>query len=219
MRDEAGRYIQNQELCRSDLHLWAENAVESGGVLRCRECVRMNSRRYKMKNRKSAPSPPTSIEWRDIPGYEGLYQISERGDIWRITKSQGTSGGLVRVHKRGRYWKATLCKDGIEKEFRIHVLVALAFINLKPETAEVVRHLDDDADNNHFSNIAYGTRSDNVRDMHANIFGRRWLTEEDREAIRIDYRPTDEIADEYGIARQTVRRIKHQGKEDNHGSI
>lgn len=211
MRDDSGKYLPNQDQCRAGLHPWPESAVERGGVVRCRECTKVNSRRYKAKKRKPVPLPPTTVEWRDIPGYEGLYQVSEHGDVWRIAKSTGTSGGALRAIRRGRYWKVDLYKESVGQEFRVHVLVALVFIGSKPDWAEVVRHLDDDADNNHFTNLAYGTHSDNQRDRYTNNPSMPWLTESIRDAIRDDPRSRKKIADEYGIFQATVGKIKREG--------
>jgi hypothetical protein len=53
--------------------------------------------------------------------------------------------------------------DGVQKTFRVHQLVAAAFIGLCPEGQEV-RHLDGTRDNNASSNLAYGDRSANMMD-------------------------------------------------------
>jgi hypothetical protein len=113
------------------------------------------------------PPPLADREWRDVPGFEGLYIVSEYGDVW-ATKRQGSAGGPVKPTKRGPYWKVGLYGDGEGMEYRIHVLVAAAFLGPMPSDAVLVRHLDDDPRNNHHSNLAYGTTSDNLYDRYKN---------------------------------------------------
>lgn len=143
--------------------------VLRGGKPQCVECHRIVSRRYKAKLKVPSPPPPRDREWRDIPGYEGLYQVSEYGDVWSMVRRRGTRGGPRAAVKRGKYWKVDLSRDSRQiKEWRVHVLVALAFLGPMPEDCRLVRHLDDDTDNNHFTNLAYGTHSDNLKDRYRN---------------------------------------------------
>jgi hypothetical protein len=81
--------------------------------------------------------------------------------------SKGTRGGPLTQVKRGPYWKVDLYQDAVRREARVHVLMAEAFIGPRPE-GQIVRHLDDNPDNNHISNIVYGTYSDNLRDARSN---------------------------------------------------
>ena len=73
-------------------------------------------------------------QWRDIDGYEGLYQVSSLGRI-KSCPRKGAHGGILKVHPNNRgYLKARLQdkKQG-KDEFRfVHRLVAQAFIHLFP---------------------------------------------------------------------------------------
>jgi len=112
--------------------------------------------------------------WRDIEGYEGLYQVSNLGRVKslhglseRIMKNRNVSGG---------YQALLLTKNKISKNFLVHRLVAQAFIpNLegKPE----VNHINEDKTNNrvdnlewmtHIENSMFGTRNER---SSANRFG------------------------------------------------
>ena len=65
------------------------------------------------------------MEWFDIKGYEGLYQINKNGEVRSLphyTKfKNGTSyhnGKLLKLHDSGKgYLKVDLCKDGKQKDF------------------------------------------------------------------------------------------------------
>lgn len=94
-------------------------------------------------------------------GYEDTtYEISNLGRIrngGRVLKPWLTLG----------YPCITLCRNGEQKKKRIHVLVAEAFLGPRPEGATDVRHLDGNPGNPVVTNLAYGTRSDNMCDATA----------------------------------------------------
>lgn len=50
------------------------------------------------------------------------------------------------------------------KTFRVHTLVALAFLGERPKHKNLIRHLDSNKQNNHYSNLAYGTDKENYAD-------------------------------------------------------
>ena len=102
--------------------------------------------------------------WKDIEGYEGLYQISNKGRVkslkWgkeRILKPGITSSG---------YLKVLLCKNGMIKHIKIHRLVANAFIT-NPENKPQVNHKDENKFNNSVNNLEWSTAKEN------NNFGTR----------------------------------------------
>ena len=75
--------------------------------------------------------------WKDIPGYEGLYQVS---NFLRV-KSLRWQGGRImkaRINEKG-YPCLSLFKDGVNKYFGVHILAARAFIP-NPENKPVVHH-------------------------------------------------------------------------------
>lgn len=98
-------------------------------------------------------------EFRPIPGFPG-YQVSDLG----MVVSYRSGRRVVRVPSRqDGYLRLMLHIDGVHHKRGVHQLVALAFIGPCPDGQEV-RHLDNVRDNNVPSNLAYGTRSDNMRD-------------------------------------------------------
>lgn len=103
-----------------------------------------------------------SIEWRPVVGYECIYEVSERGDITNVRTGQVLSG---RPHPGG-YLKYQLWRDRRGTHYGVHQIVARAFIGTP--TGPVVRHVDDNPLNNHYSNLAYGTQRDNVNDSIRN---------------------------------------------------
>lgn len=73
--------------------------------------------------------------WKDIKGYEGLYQVSNFGRI----KSIKTNTVLKPFLSNKGYYQVSLCKNGIRKKFLVHRLVAIAFIP-NPNNYKCVNH-------------------------------------------------------------------------------
>lgn len=111
-------------------------------------------------------------EWRDIKGYEGLYQVSNLGrvrslDRYIINKSnkrQYYNGKILNGNIRQGYLKLTLSKNNSQKTIPIHILVAKTFIP-NPESKPEVNHIDGNKANNCVNNLEWVTRSEN--ELHA----------------------------------------------------
>jgi len=86
--------------------------------------------------------------WKDIPGYEGLYQVSNLG---RVRSLNYHRSGQVRVLSLGKlnkgYLGVGLCKNGKMKTYKVHRLVAIAFIP-NPLNLPEVNHKDENKENN-----------------------------------------------------------------------
>ncbi len=103
-------------------------------------------------------SEQTSIEtWQQITDYEGFYSVSTFGSI----RNDKTNKILKqKVTKRG-YHGLMLKKPGLRKDFRVHRLVASAFIP-NPLHKKDVDHRDRDRSNNNVENLRWSTRSENM---------------------------------------------------------
>lgn len=95
-------------------------------------------------------------EWRDVVGYEGLYQVSNLGHV----KSLYSNKMLKSVRLITGYLTVCLHKNGKQKNHHIHRLVAEAFLP-NPNKLPVVMHLDDNKTNNIASNLKWATHSEN----------------------------------------------------------
>ena len=108
--------------------------------------------------------------WKDIKGYEGLYQISNTGKIKSLEryKDNHSKKQLVKekirkqiISKTG-YYTCMLTKNGNLKLFKVHRIVAEAFIP-NPNNYPIINHIDGNKLNNNVSNLEWCTRSENQK--------------------------------------------------------
>jgi hypothetical protein len=109
--------------------------------------------------------------WRDVQGYEGLYMVSNLGNVKALPRFHNNNGcgymqkeRIMLQGKRGRYPRVTLRKDGIAKDMSVHRLVAMAFIP-NPEKKPCVNHIDNNPENNCVDNLEWCTHRENA--LHA----------------------------------------------------
>lgn len=177
-------------------------------------------------------------EWRAVPGYEGLYLVSDHGVILSSART------IVQVNRWGKeaprnlsakflaqtpdksphgYGRLTvkLSKDGKAKTHLVHRLVAAAFLGPCPDGMQVA-HCDGDPTNNHVSNLRYATPLENTGDkfLHGTVLrgscvGNAKLNEAQVRKIKRAKGTVYEIAAEFGISIAHVSRIR-SGKRWRH---
>ncbi len=111
------------------------------------------------------------VEWRDVIGYERFYRISEFGETMRVGSKMGAKvGRILSTHftKNGYKLVDLYGEGGARKKFLVHRLVAAAWIGPRPDGLDV-NHKDGNKENNHYGNLEYMTRSDNM--LHASRNG------------------------------------------------
>lgn len=98
-----------------------------------------------------------SEEWKPIPGFEGMYEVSTWGRVksYLYSKRYKTSERILSPGKNNKgYYFVTLCKDNKKKKCTIHRLVAEAFI-FNPSNFPQVNHKDEHKENNCVSNLEW----------------------------------------------------------------
>lgn len=182
-----------------------------------------------------SPDPKdTSERWVPVAWFEGLYEVSDHGRVKSLERvvplrdhpflKQRTLPERIlrmKVNKpSGRAYarhQVTLCKDGLEYTFNVARLVAQAFLP-NPNGYELVLHLDDDATNNHYSNLQWGTHAENVSqavDRHRYVRGELHhasrLTQMQRDwayAMLLRGTPVRQLARVLGVNHQIISDLR-----------
>ena len=102
--------------------------------------------------------------WKDVVGYEGLYQISNLGNIKSIYYGEKEKILKIRKDDKG-YPQAHLSKNGEMKDFKVHRLVATAFIGDIPD-GFVINHINGIKDDNRVENLEICTYSHNAKEAY-----------------------------------------------------
>lgn len=102
--------------------------------------------------------------WKDVPGYEGRYRVSDLGRVWSLHH------GRVLTPKRSAhgYQAVTLCKGGAKRRFYIHRLVACSFLPKPGAECREVNHVDLNKANNRADNLQWVTHRENQRHAYEN---------------------------------------------------
>lgn len=100
------------------------------------------------------------MSWKDVIGWENIYEVSDSGMIRRVDTGIVLS---LKPHKNG-YVYANLSFNGIKQHFRVHRLVAISFIP-NPDKKEYVNHVNGIKHDNRVENLEWTTPSEN--DLHA----------------------------------------------------
>jgi hypothetical protein len=110
--------------------------------------------------------------FKDIKGYEGMYQISNLGNVKSLSRPRSetqknmiTKDRILKssISNRG-YKRVILVKDKIKKSLLVHRLIAIAFIP-NPENKKDINHKDSDRLNNNIDNLEWCTPKENTAHM------------------------------------------------------
>ena len=119
--------------------------------------------RFSQVHNKATTKGGSDMEvWKDIQGYEGLYQVSNLGNVrslnWRNT---GQVRNLYLKPQNRGYLQVELAKCGQKRGFTVHRLVAMAFVSGYAE-GKVVNHINEDKRDNRAENLEWVSQSDNT---------------------------------------------------------
>lgn len=160
--------------------------------------------------------------WKSVVGYEGVYEVSDLGNVRSLDRIDAAGHRLkartIRTSKnRGGYHVICLSKDGRQKTVTLHSVVLTAFVGPRPD-GMFGCHGDDCQDNNSLSNLRWDTPSANGADKVRNgrsVTGSRHhrskLTEDQVTHIRetIGSISGYEMARIFGVTPSTISSIRN----------
>ena len=138
--------------------------------------------------------------WKDVVGFEGLYEVSNFGKVHSLRKNVPKEKMLTPFNNDG-YLRVTLRVNEKSHNMLVHRMVATAFIE-NPEGKECVNHIDGNKKNNCVSNLEWATKSENTR--HAIRLGLRPLVCE-RKVKRGAENPNSKIVAQIGVDGDVIR--------------
>ena len=98
--------------------------------------------------------------YKDIEGYEGLYQVSNLGNVKSLKNNKTKKEKVLKLAIRNGYLKVDLCKNNKKKTYNVHRLVAKAFIE-NNNNYYFVNHKDECRTNNVVENLEWCTQKYN----------------------------------------------------------
>lgn len=158
-----------------------------------------------MKMKEFTDTELANEQWRDIEGYDGMYQVS---DLGRVRSLKFGKTMVLRPYKRGNgYIQLILSKDGKHKHFLVHRLVAQAFIPNDDKSKTQINHRNECKSDNKVSNIEWCDRRYNntYNDIH-----HRRITKRDK--IKELYNPKLSI-------KENIEIFKANGIECSRGTV
>ena len=160
--------------------------------------------------------------WKDIEGYEGLYQISNMGRLKALakpSKGYGYKYAVDRIIKPVRctngYYEAHLHVNGDKKIFLMHRLVAKHFIP-NPNNLPQVNHKDEDISNNRVDNLEwctpkynanYGSRNEKCRERNRRFFKPVYQIDKDCGMVIRWWECTNDAAKKLNICPEQIGRV------------
>lgn len=169
-------------------------------------------------------------KWRSVVGFESVYQVSNMGRVWSNRRRRSTYGMRTKwvgghflrpcASHNGYMVVCLTLKPGESRNFRLHRLVAIAFMGDLTSDGLQVHHKDGDKENNVLDNLAWVTPEENIR--HATVTGlirsgaehpRAKLS--DANVIDIRHRRRKgasllELSQEYGVTRTSISSISRR---------
>lgn len=137
--------------------------------------------------------------WMDIPNYEGLYQVSNLGNVKSLPKKWISGKNLIRKHDGGlmkqripksiKYYVVTLRANNKPKTFTVHQLVAMAFLNHIPCGHKlVVDHINNDKTDNRLENLQIVTNRFNLNKSKISYLGLPKNVKKNRFGFRVVFK-------------------------------
>lgn len=142
--------------------------------------------------------------WKDVSGFEGLYQVSNFGRVrsLKFGKEKMMEGGIT---NKG-YLQVTLSLNGRVKRYQVHRLVADVFIS-NPNNLPQVNHIDGNKTNNNVENLEWVTAKQNIHHAwNAGLHPLKLVSIHCNE-LDLDFNSINEASRYFGCDNSCIRRI------------
>lgn len=166
----------------------------------------------------------SDIQRKDVAGYEGLYYVTDAGQVFSYTRevyNPATGKTYIRTGcelsqetTKNGYKRVIVSKDGKARKLSVHRLVAKAFV-LNPEGKSQVNHKDGDKTNNFAWNLEWATASENTQhafDTGLVVAEKLW-DDAFKEMVLAEYifgsrlHGLVALAKKYGVSKSTIHNI------------
>lgn len=156
--------------------------------------------------------------WKDIAGYEKLYQVSNRGRVKSLPRNgTGAKEKILTLHKDSKgVYNVSLSKNGERKIAYVHRLVAEAFLP-NPFNLPQVWHIDGNSENNEVDNLIWCTQEFIMNQLRLTLKvkpnANKKLSDDDIDMIRTIYKKGDSVfgvtalAKQYQVSKSTISYI------------
>lgn len=157
--------------------------------------------------------------WKDVVGYEGLYEVSSLGRVKSYVKNK--SGRILKnILLNSGYETVGLFFNGFTNRKLVHRLVAESFI-CNPDLKNTVNHIDGIKNNNFALNLEWSTQSENITHAHKNGLvntakgernGCSKLNYQQIIEIRASNFTNKKLAEIYSVSQPLISQIKNRKK-------
>lgn len=161
--------------------------------------------------------------WKDVENHEGCYKVSNYGRVLSVSRKISNIKNVSRILPdkilvpfytgKDKYPTVDL-KGDVQKNNKIHLLVANAFIENNDSTLDTVNHIDENVQNNNVSNLERLSRADNVKYSHS-----KPVMQFDMEGNFIREYPSTSSVKQYGFSQSCVSACASGKLKSTKGSV